>query len=59
MLDGDMPLSVDIGDVVLGSSRVFVLPSSSGADADRRNFAPKSSKAEWWRELGDLRSLTA
>jgi double-stranded uracil-DNA glycosylase len=47
-------------DVVLGSSRVFVLPSSSGANADRRNLAPKSSKAEWWRELGDLvRSLTA
>lgn len=38
----------------VGSSRIFVLPSSSGASADRRNFAPKSSKAEWWRELGAL-----
>lgn len=47
-------------DVVLGTSRVFVLPSSSGANADRRNLAPKSSKAEWWRELGDfVRSLNA
>lgn len=47
-------------EVRLGSSRVFVLPSSSGANADRRNLAPKSSKAEWWRDLGDfVRSLTA
>jgi TDG/mug DNA glycosylase family protein len=47
-------------DITLGSSRVFVLPSSSGANADRRNLAPKSSKAEWWRDLGDyVRSLTA
>ena len=44
-------------DVILGSSRVFVLPSSSGANADRRNLAPKSSKAEWWRELGDFRQV--
>lgn len=47
-------------DVIFGPSRVFVLPSRSGANADRRNLAPKSSKAEWWRELGEfVRSLTA
>lgn len=47
-------------DVVLGPSHVFVLPSSPGANADRRNLAPKSSKAEWWRELGEfVRSFTA
>ena len=45
---------VGLSNVVIESSRVFVLPSSSGANADRRNFAPKASKAEWWRELGDL-----
>jgi len=45
--------------VVLGSSRLFVLPSSSGANADRRNIGPKSSKVEWWRDLGDfVRSVT-
>jgi len=37
----------------VGDARVLVLPSSSGANADRRNFAPKTSKAEWWREFGE------
>ncbi|MDQ1467097.1 MAG: double-stranded uracil-DNA glycosylase [Actinomycetota bacterium] len=36
----------------VGGSRAFVLPSSSGASADRRNFLPKASKIEWWREFG-------
>jgi TDG/mug DNA glycosylase family protein len=36
----------------VGESRVYVLPSSSGSSADPRHFAPKSSKADWWRELG-------
>ena len=38
----------------IAASKVFVLPSSSGANADRKNFAPKTTKAEWWRELGVL-----
>jgi double-stranded uracil-DNA glycosylase len=51
--------TLGLSDVVLGSSRVFVLPSNLGANANLRNLAPKSSKAEWWCELGDfVRSLT-
>lgn len=36
----------------VGASRVFVLPSSSGSSADPRHYAPKSSKADWWKDLG-------
>jgi double-stranded uracil-DNA glycosylase len=36
----------------VGSSLAYVLPSSSGASANPRDFAPKSSKVEWWREFG-------
>lgn len=46
-------------DVVLGSSRVFVLPSSSGSNANPRNLAPKPSKVEWWRELGEFTRTSA
>lgn len=47
-----------LSEVRLGPARTFVLPSSSGAGADRRPLAPKASKDEWWCELGDLvRSL--
>jgi double-stranded uracil-DNA glycosylase len=35
----------------IGESRVCVLPSSSGSSADLKHFAPKASKADWWREL--------
>lgn len=42
-----------LADWTLGASRVYVLPSSSGSSADPKHYAPKSSKAEWWREFGD------
>ncbi len=32
---------------------VYVLPSSSGSNNDPSRFAPKSSKAAWWREFGE------
>jgi TDG/mug DNA glycosylase family protein len=38
----------------IGASRVHVVPSSSGSSADPRHYAPKRSKADWWRELGQL-----
>lgn len=37
---------------VIGDSRAYVLPSSSGSSADPAHYAPKGSKAEWWREFG-------
>lgn len=37
---------------MIGESQVYVLPSSSGSSADPQHYAPKSSKAEWWREFG-------
>jgi TDG/mug DNA glycosylase family protein len=40
---------------VIHDSKVFVLPSSSGANADRKNFAPKEAKADWWRVVIALR----
>lgn len=41
----------------LGVSQVYVLPSSSGSSANPRDFSPKASKSDWWREFGDwLRS---
>lgn len=36
----------------LAESHVYVLPSSSGSSADPKHYTPKSSKVEWWRELG-------
>lgn len=36
----------------IAESHVYVLPSSSGSSADPRHYAPKSSKVEWWVELG-------
>jgi TDG/mug DNA glycosylase family protein len=35
----------------IGSSKVYVLPSTSSAACDPRGWAPKTSKAEWWKEL--------
>lgn len=35
----------------VGSSAVFVLPSSSGAGNDPRRFAPHT-KTEWWQQFG-------
>lgn len=46
--------SLGLSALRLGESKLFVLPSSSGANADRRNLAPKASKTEWWRELGEF-----
>jgi TDG/mug DNA glycosylase family protein len=37
----------------VGSSLVYVLPSSSGSNNDPARFVPKTSKAAWWREFGD------
>ena len=34
-------------------ARGFVLPSSSGTNANPRNFHPKASKADWWSDFGD------
>lgn len=42
-----------LADWTIGESRVYVLPSSSGSSADPAHYAPKSSKAECWREFGD------
>lgn len=50
---GHLEPALGRSDIQLGGTQVFVLPSSSGANAERRNLAPKSSKVEWWRELGD------
>lgn len=36
----------------IDDSHVYVLPSSSGASADPRRFAPRAAKAEWWQDLG-------
>jgi TDG/mug DNA glycosylase family protein len=36
---------------MIGTSRVFVLPSTSSAACDPRGWAPRTSKAEWWHEL--------
>lgn len=36
----------------VANSAAYVLPSSSGSSANPRDFAPRSSKAEWWREFG-------
>lgn len=41
-----------LADWTIGESRVYVLPSSSGSSADPLHFAPKGSKAEWWKEFG-------
>ena len=40
--------------VRIAETKVFVLPSSSGANANPRNFSPKATKAGWWCELGEL-----
>jgi hypothetical protein len=37
----------------IGASGVFVLPSSSGSSADPKHFAPRTAKADWWKELGE------
>jgi len=36
----------------IAGARGYVLPSSSGSNNDPSRFAPKSSKAAWWREFG-------
>lgn len=41
-----------LADWMIGESRVYVLPSSSGSSADPAHYAPKTSKSEWWREFG-------
>jgi double-stranded uracil-DNA glycosylase len=41
-----------LADWKIGESHVYVLPSSSGSSADPAHYAPKASKAEWWRDLG-------
>jgi double-stranded uracil-DNA glycosylase len=41
-----------LADWTLGESRVYVLPSSSASSADPAHYAPKSSKAEWWKGFG-------
>lgn len=46
--------SLGLSSTRIKTSLLVVLPSSSGANANPRNFAPKSSKAEWWREFGAL-----
>ena len=42
-----------LADWNIGESRVYILPSSSGANATPAYFLPKGSKAEWWTEFGD------
>lgn len=39
----------------LGRTQVFVLPSSSGANR-RRDYSGRSTRLEWWAELGALAS---
>jgi double-stranded uracil-DNA glycosylase len=46
--------ALGLSSIQLIESRVFVLPSSSGASANPTNFAPRTTKAEWWRELGRM-----
>ncbi len=43
----------------IGSSKVFVLPSSSGSLCTSAHWAPKEFKADWWRELGGFVGVTA
>ncbi|HQZ85924.1 MAG TPA: mismatch-specific DNA-glycosylase [Actinomycetota bacterium] len=38
----------------IGTSAVFVLPSSSAAACDPAIWAPHTTKAHWWLELGEL-----
>lgn len=38
----------------LGTSRLFVLPSTSGGNADPRNLGGKPTKVAWFRELAAL-----
>lgn len=45
--------SYGLADWSIGSSRVYILPSSSGANATRAYFLPMASKAEWWIEFGE------
>jgi double-stranded uracil-DNA glycosylase len=40
--------------VRIAGAKVFVLPSSSRANADPCNYLPKATKADWWIELGEL-----
>ena len=46
--------ALGLNSIQLIESRLFVLPSSSGANAAPRNFAPRATKAEWWTELGRM-----
>jgi double-stranded uracil-DNA glycosylase len=52
--------TVELGEAqwTVSSSRVFVLPSSSGSSSDPTHFSPRATKAEWWCELGDLLGAT-
>lgn len=40
----------------IGTSAVFVLPSSSAAACDPSIWAPHQSKVEWWRDLACVMS---
>lgn len=57
---GEGKASLGLAPWKVGPSLAYVLPSSSGSSADPRDFAPKTSKADWWLEFGSwLRKASA
>ncbi|MFA7236339.1 MAG: mismatch-specific DNA-glycosylase [Phycisphaeraceae bacterium] len=42
-----------LADWAIGQSKVYVLPSSSAANANPKHFTPKSSALSWWEEFGE------
>lgn len=50
---GEAPPSLGPARFSLGSSLVYVLPSSSGSNNDPSRFLPKMSKEAWWRGFGE------
>jgi TDG/mug DNA glycosylase family protein len=43
----------------IGTSQVFVLPSSSGANRGTKGLDGRSARVEWWAELATLSSIAS